>query len=129
MAYKAHETQRQYQSAWMWRRRMSWIIENGPCSICGSGQDLRVVYVNPADRVVPVTSIWSLGEQRRTELLAKCVVLCKVCALSKRREERAPDHGKDSRYTQGCKCDLCRAAHATKNREYRHRKRLERARS
>jgi 5-methylcytosine-specific restriction endonuclease McrA len=129
MPYKAHETQRQYQSTWMWRRRMAWLIEHGPCNICGSSVDLRVVYINPVDRQVPVTSIWSRSEDRRAELLALCMVLCEVCFKSKRREERQPDHGTDGRYSQGCKCDPCKAAHATKNREYRHRKRLERARS
>jgi hypothetical protein len=119
MPYKTYDQQRQYQAVWMWRRRMGWILENGPCVDCGSTQDLRVVYKDPAEKTVRVTSIWSLSEQKRTELLNKCVVLCRSCALAKRKDERQPDHGTEGRYEQGCRCQPCRAAHAVKMANWR----------
>jgi hypothetical protein len=124
MPYKSPDTQRQYQATWMWRRRLAWIVENGPCAWCGSSQDLRVMYKDPSDRKVRVTSIWSLKDERRAELLAQCIVICRVCALSKRREERQPDHGMPGRYDQGCHCDPCKLAHNTKIREWRQRRKL-----
>lgn len=119
MPYKAQEQRRQYQLTWIWRRRMSWILANGPCKQCGSGEGLCVVYKNPADKTVRVTSIWSLSDERRTELLAKCIVLCKPCAQSKRHEERQPGHGTTGRYTQGCRCTDCTTAHRDAVRRWR----------
>jgi hypothetical protein len=87
MPFKTHEQMRRYQATWMWRRRLQWIVDNGPCSDCYGTRDLRVVYKDPADKTVRVPSIWSLSQERRTELLAKCVVLCETCAKLKRREE------------------------------------------
>jgi hypothetical protein len=122
MPYKAHEQQRGYQATWMWRRRMSWILANGPCKWCGASQDLRVVYSDPMDRKVPVTSIWSRRDEARAELLKLCIVLCTPCALSKRKEERQPQHGQVGRYDQGCRCDRCKAAKALDMAAYRARK-------
>lgn len=122
MPYKAHEQQRDYQATWMWRRRLTWIVENGPCKYCGSGQDLRVVYKDPQDRKVPVTSIWSRRDEARVELLKLCIVLCTPCALSKRKEERQPQHGEVGRYDQGCRCPPCKAAKSEAMAVYRARK-------
>jgi hypothetical protein len=120
--YKALEQQRSFQAAWMWRRRMTWIMENGPCNQCGSSQDLRVVYKNPKDKKVRVTAIWSRRDEVRAELLKLCIVLCKVCAQSKRTEERQPEHGTANRHKQGCRCDPCKAAKAVDMAAYRARK-------
>lgn len=89
MPYKSIEEQRRFQAIWMWRRRLLWIAENGPCNLCFGTQDLRVVYKNPAEKTVRVTSIWSQSDERRAELLKKCVVLCGSCAKLKRRQEYA----------------------------------------
>lgn len=78
---------RRYQATWMWRRRLSWVLDNGPCNQCGSTVDLQVVYKDPAEKTVRVTSIWSRRDEVRTELLTKCVVLCGSCAKLKRRKE------------------------------------------
>ena len=87
MSFRNPDEQRQYQAIWMWRRRLRWILDNGPCR-CGSTKDLQVVYKDPAEKTVRVTSIWSLREERRAELLLKCIVLCATCAKEKRKEER-----------------------------------------
>jgi len=128
MPYKALDRQRDFQATWMWRRRQAWILENGPCHSCGSRLDLRVVRKDSKRSTIRVTSIWSLNDERREELLAECMVLCKPCALAKIREERPqPEHGTTNRYKQGCRCDPCKEAKAVTMAEYRAAKRKERA--
>lgn len=120
MPYSDPDQKRAYQLIWMWRRRLTWILENGPCA-CGSTKDLSVVHRDPKEISIRVTSIWGRSEAKQKEELAKCVVLCKDCLLSKRRAERnAPiPCGSDRSYGRGCKCDLCRAAHAAANQRQR----------
>ena len=124
MPYKATERQRAFQGSWVWRRRMAWVLENGPCQVCGSSQDLRVVFKDPKDKVMKVASIWSRKEEDRVRLLAKCQVLCTVCAKDKRKVERQPEHGEVGRYDQSCRCPLCREAKRIAMAEYRARKKL-----
>jgi hypothetical protein len=123
MAYKEPSQQRSYQATWMWRRRLEWIVKNGPCQWCGTGLDLRVVYKDPADKTVRVAAIWSRKEEDREALLGKCVVLCGTCAKSKRVEERQPKHGEVGRYNQGCRCTPCREAKRVDMAAYRARRR------
>lgn len=121
MPYSNQDQKRAYQLVWMWRRRLTWILENGPCSQCGSVRDLSVVHKDPKEKTKRVTSIWSLSEAKAKVELEKCVVLCKDCVLAKRKIERnvPAEHGTDRRYGQGCKCVECRAAHAASNRQRR----------
>lgn len=124
MPYKDLGQQRSFQATWMWRRRMQWILENGPCQRCGTHDKLRVVYKDPSTKAVKTAAIWSCREERRAELLKLCIVLCDVCALDKRKEERQPQHGEVGRYDQGCRCVPCKAAKAEAMAEYRANKRL-----
>lgn len=123
MPYKDLGQQRSFQATWMWRRRMHWILENGPCQRCGTHDKLRVVYKEPGTKVVKTAAIWSCREERRAEILKLCIVLCDVCAKDKLKEERQPEHGTEGRYNQSCRCTLCRAAKAEAMAEYRARKR------
>lgn len=123
MPYKDLSRQRSYQANWMWRRRMAWILANGPCSVCRTTQDLQVVYKDPTERKVRVTAIWSRREEERNRLLAMCMVLCKICAQDKRTLDRQPEHGELGRYDQGCRCDPCKAAKRVAMAEYRASKR------
>lgn len=87
--YKDIDQKRQYQLVWMWRRRLAWILENGPCSWCGSCADLQVSWKNPSRKVVKVASIWSRSDEKRTELLSECEVLCGGCHQRKMKIWRA----------------------------------------
>lgn len=122
MPYADPDQKRAYQLVWMWRRRLTWILENGPCA-CGSIKDLSVVHRDPKEISIRVTSIWSRSEAKQKEELAKCVVLCRTCLQAKRKVERlAPiPCGSDRSYGRGCKCELCRAAHAAANQRQRNR--------
>jgi 5-methylcytosine-specific restriction endonuclease McrA len=83
MPLKDQDAQRQYQLIWMWRRRLTWILENGPCRWCGSVNNLSVSFRNPAGKTYKVSSIWSRSEESRTALLAECEVLCHECHRKK----------------------------------------------
>lgn len=73
------EYTRQYQLTWIWRRRLQWILDNGPCRWCGSCNNLSVSFRNPASKTMKVTSIWSRKDETRAEILAHCEVLCDDC--------------------------------------------------
>ncbi len=85
------EAQRAYQREWIAERRAEWIRENGPCTLCGSDEDLEVDHENPADKKIPVRSLWGMSPTNpcRIAELAKCRVLCKVCHLKKSSTEKA----------------------------------------
>jgi hypothetical protein len=83
MPYKDRDDVRQYQLVWMWRRRLTWILENGPCRWCGSCDNLSVSFILPWKKTVRVTSIWSRSDEKRAELLAECEVLCIGCHRKK----------------------------------------------
>lgn len=119
MGYKDQDQQRLFQNIWMWRRRMMWIAENGPCQYCYGTQDLRVVYKDPGDKRIRVSAIWSRRDIAREALLAKCMVLCTPCALAKRKDEREPPHGDVGRYQLGCRCEYCKKAKSKDMAEYR----------
>lgn len=74
---------RQYQLEYMWRRRLQWILDNGPCRWCGSVDGLVVGFKNPASKTVKVSSIWSRSEENRNRILANCEVLCGQCHRKK----------------------------------------------
>ena len=83
MPLKDPDLQRQYQLEWMWRRRLTWILENGPCRWCGSCNDLSVSFRDPMNKTMKVAAIWSRSDEKREEVLAECEVLCKVCHKKK----------------------------------------------
>lgn len=87
MPHKDPETRRefirQYQLEWMWRRRLTWILENGPCRWCGGTTDLSVSWRNPAKKRMKVAAIWSRSDDNRAKLLAECEVLCSDCHRTK----------------------------------------------
>ena len=123
MPYADLEQRREYDREWRKRRRSEWIEENGPCP-CGETENLEIDHVDPATKTVPIAQIWSWSRERREEELAKCQVLCTSCHERKSHSEgwgRTPRHGTRSRYSSGCRCPECRAAHAAEARRYRAR--------
>jgi hypothetical protein len=120
MPYANLARQREYQQAWMRKRRSDWLEENGPCRQCGSSVDLEVDHV---DRRTKVSHrIWSWSAARRAEELAKCQVLCSVCHLAKTTQENSAEvvHGTNSGYVRyRCRCRECKDAHAERNRRHR----------
>jgi len=109
VGYSDPAVQREYQRLWMAARRKEWFDANGPCIDCGSWDKLHADHVVKEDKVTH--RVWSWTKKRRDEELAKCVVRCAGCHMRRHFGIDHP-HGHPQRYRKGCKCDLCRAAHA-----------------
>ena len=77
MPYADFARQRAYQRQWMANRRASWIAQNGPCTDCGTWDDLQVDHVEAKTKITH--RIWSWSRVRREAELAKCVVRCRIC--------------------------------------------------
>ena len=116
MPYKDKEKQREYQRTRCALVRKEWFDKNGPCKECGNEENLELHHVDPKKKVTH--RVWSWSISRREKELAKCVVLCRECHINKIRKPIT--HGSDSRgYDRGCRCDLCKAAHTQRCKEYR----------
>lgn len=70
-----------HQNRWLKRRRENWICHKGPCSMCGSSDNLEVDHIDPLTKISH--RIWSWSEERRLQELKKCQVLCRSCHLEK----------------------------------------------
>jgi hypothetical protein len=81
MPYASPDEQRRYQREWLARRRNDWVAANGPCTDCGSCDELQVDHVDASMKVSH--RIWSWSATRREVELAKCVVRCKACHIAK----------------------------------------------
>lgn len=112
MPYKDKHLQNEYQKRYRKERRLTWIkSQGGTCKKCGSDDRLEVDHVNPELKITH--HVWGWSEKRRTAELSKCQVLCYSCHKEKTIEQRKHAvHGTNSMYTLGCKCTICKAAHA-----------------
>lgn len=120
MAYSSREKQAAYMRLLKRRRRAAWIAANGPCTTCGSWEDLQVDHIDPGTKAREVNSMWTWSLARLEEELAKCQVLCKTCHRDKHRVGLR--HGTRHGYgLHGCRCDACRAAHAAAERRRKDR--------
>lgn len=79
------DAKREYQLVWMNRRREAWLVEQGPCTQCGSWNKLEVDHVNPEEKVLNPAKLWSLSPNNPVRIaeLAKCQVLCEACHEAK----------------------------------------------
>lgn len=112
--------QREYQLERALRLRAEWIEANGPCAKCGGSEELEVDHIDPEQKVSH--RVWSWSRARREAELAKCQVLCRGCHQTKTVEQltKPVPHGTHSGYSyHGCRCDVCKAAHAEYNRTNR----------
>lgn len=106
-------------------RRLQWFLENGPCVVCGSSENLELDHIVPEEKVSH--NIWSWSYEKRIEELNKCQVLCHQCHLKKTSEWRASflvcDGVKTSNYYKyKCRCEQCRYAANSKRSEKRARR-------
>lgn len=115
MPYKNIENKRKLERERNRARRIEWFNKNGPCS-CGSRERLELDHIDPETKIDH--KIWSWSDQRRSEELAKCQVLCYNCHKEKSRKEKfreIPAHGTIARYKHKrfpCKCEYCKEANA-----------------
>jgi DNA-binding MarR family transcriptional regulator len=122
LPYKDRDAQRAYQRDWIRRRRADWLAANGPCSKCGTTEDLIAASPKPG-KPIP-HRVWTYSAKRRDAVLDGCVVLCRSCFRFHRWP--APEHGTLARYesrVHACRCDACKAARNLSERSRRKRRR------
>lgn len=85
MSIRDPEARRAYQRKWIAERRREWFQENGPCTICGSWDQLEVDHINSHDKEFNIANLWSFARDnpKRIRELAKCRVLCHSCHVLK----------------------------------------------
>lgn len=124
MPYNILSEQQNYQLNWIRKRRDEWINENGPCKICGSNEDLEIDHINPNDKEINISRIWSRKKEIRDKELSKCQVLCSDCHWRKTQKQRYNlIHGTITGYKNYfCRCVLCTKAQVEANKKYKERK-------
>lgn len=113
------QAKRDYQNAWMQRRRQEYLDASDGCAVCGSRERLEIDHI---DRATKVTHrVWSWSKVRRDAELAKCQVLCYKHHLEKTVQENTIiQHGTHHMYNHHkCRCDECKEAHKQLARETR----------
>ena len=110
MPYSNPDDRRAYQRAWMAARRNEWIEEHGGrCSRCGGTDRLEVDHVDPANKSMNPTAVWSLKKEKRRQELDKCQILCHSCHAEKTFAPKPIVHGTGRGYQQlKCRCGECR---------------------
>lgn len=112
-----------YQLAWISKRRQQWIDDNGPCAQCKGDIDLEVDHIDPKDKHLNPSQLWSLAPDNlvRVAELAKCQVLCRQCHLAKTATYRQDNqvHGLWMYTKYKCKCNVCTAAKQADSKKHR----------
>ena len=99
---------------------------DGTCARCGSENDLEFDHVN-ADREGDthlLSQLWGSSWTRILKELEKCQLLCKSCHSLKSiydAGKKPAQHGSQTMYSKGCRCDDCRLAHNENTRKYANR--------
>ena len=97
------------------------------CAFCGSAEDLITHHVDSERKRGNLSEAIFWPEHLRTLEAAKTVVLCRSCHSIEHAEQRGhnvsgyvEDGPHDHRgYWNGCRCSVCRAAHAAYERASR----------
>lgn len=115
MPYAIAQQQSTYINELIHRRRKQYIKENGPCSNCGSWENLEVDHIDPPTKTMHTSHIWTREESIRVRELLKCQVICQSCHREKtsRENKREITHGTISGYYRHrCRCKECKIAYS-----------------
>ena len=122
------DRKREYQAAWIARRRDEWFKTNGPCVKCGSWDNLEADHIDPKTKLFEPAALWSLSDSNPKKILelAKLQVLCHDCHAEKSLSEVfvQTDHKASGAtlYRNGCRCVDCRENQRLRARDYRARR-------
>ncbi len=118
MSYKNILIQRKYQLDRCNLRRFIWMMENGPCVMCGSWKDIELDHIDPSKKFTH--RIWSYSEQKLSKELDKCQALCKNCHKKKTSKWYLSNriHGLANTYKNGCRCQDCTNANRIYQKNY-----------
>jgi len=73
ISQKRRKYLRSYQIERYERLRYEWFSKNGPCSTCGSNQNLLAHHIDPSSKITH--RFWSYSKNKRETELAKCILL------------------------------------------------------
>ena len=94
------------------------------CSKCGTTENLEFDHIDPKNKIMAIgTAIVYKSSQFVWEEVQKCQLLCKPCHKEKNKIDNGEaQHGTRTMYTHhSCRCDDCRLANRTYNREQKRR--------
>jgi 5-methylcytosine-specific restriction endonuclease McrA len=109
-----------------YHRRRTAALEQlgGRCVDCGSTDSLEFDHVDPEMKSFNIGALFATGSNERLKTeLAKCVLRCSSCHMTKTLADRGQQsaretHGTLSSYRY-CRCDVCKAAKSASNRAYK----------
>jgi hypothetical protein len=115
------ELRREYARRWSAARRAAYFADKA-CARCGSTDGMQLHHVYQETKAAHC--IWSWSQARRERELAKCIILCGACHKEETTRQRARPirHGTTRGYRRGCRCDACREATVSAERERKRRK-------
>ena len=93
----------------------------GKCIDCGTTDELEFDHKDSKTKAIDMARVWSYSRERFETELAKCVLRCKSCHITKSRQFdwRTVEHGGGVSGKRGCKCEPCLKRKAEYNRNYR----------
>lgn len=117
MGYTDKDKQREYQKAWIARRRFEYFKDKS-CSWCGSIEELELDHIDPDEKLFSPATLWGMSDANPNKIaeLAKCQVLCCECHKTKTIEQMPVTHGfipyehgtRNSYNRRNCRCGECR---------------------
>ena len=122
MPYADRVVKQAYQRQWVAKRKAR-RLGGIRCVICGGYDGVQPHHRDKSTKVSH--RMWSWSWTRIEAELAKCDFRCQSCHTDYHAAERRVhyDHGSNLRYTKrGCRCRLCKTAHAEAARDYRERR-------
>ena len=110
--YSDPDQRRKYSREWKSARRSEFFAGKS-CIDCGSTEELELDHIDPTEK--DDHKIWTWSAARRAVEIAKCEIRCRACHIERhaKQKRKLTVHGTAAAYRRrnGCRCDLCRAAH------------------
>lgn len=125
MAYTG-DKKREYQRRWMTNRRSEAVAYLGSsCVQCGDTDNLEFDHKDRNSKASNISHLLSRKWEVLKHELDKCQLLCYYCHKTKSSREASVDnHGTHSKYTTGCRCVPCKAAHNAATTAWKRKKKL-----
>ena len=125
---KCRECYNAYMAKYMlkrYRERRAHAIDalGGKCARCGSQDQLELDHVDRSTKRGDLGKLFTQGEARYLNELAKCQLLCSACHIEKTRSEISVEHGGGLSGKRNCKCAPCRIKKNEYMREWKRTKR------
>lgn len=119
MTYADPEVQRAYSNRYnkirSQRERVRLMaILGGKCVVCGTADNLEFHHKDPDAKEFTIGNALRYSKERRTQEAMKCEIRCTPHHL----EAHAPQHGTESKFRSGCRCEECIEGKRIYNRDW-----------